>query len=237
MGMKHSFCFNMKMNQEYEKVKKKYDKMIDDINRYFLEEYKKRFPHHYISYHYITDFLHKLSNITLLPDIEDYILLNNQNEFFEVDISILFDKTQNDMILQIPYPINIHKVTEYIKTNNISPRLFNVSDLKKIINPECFNEFDDHIIAKQQGRDLLDKIKKDNPVIVLFSGGVIRYPYLINGTHRTIQAIREKRNTIEAYAVYGNVCQTCGMSIGFQHLYEMMNFIYRKIYGVNKVNR
>lgn len=172
-----------------------------------------------------------------MPDIDDYIVLNNQNEFFEVNISIFFNKPQNDMILQIPYPINIHKVTEYIKTNNISQRLFSVSDLKKIINPECFNKFDEHIMAKQQGRDLLDKIKKDNPVIVLYPGGVIRYPYLINGTHRTIQAIREKRDTIEAYTVCDNICQTCGMSIGFQQLYEMMNYIYRKVYGVNRVNR
>lgn len=39
--MKENFYFNMKMNQEYEKEKNKYDKMIDDINRLFLKEYKK----------------------------------------------------------------------------------------------------------------------------------------------------------------------------------------------------
>jgi len=89
--------------------------------------------------------------------------------------------------------------------------------------------------AKKQGRDPMDKIKANNPIIVLEGGNIIN-PALINGNHRTTQAIRDKKENIEVYKVPSTVCRNCGITKNYEELYSIMENLYKRVYGVSKNN-
>lgn len=220
--------------QKYENEKRELLDIIETCRGSFLKQYRKRFPCHLISHLYIKRFWSELSSMNLLPDKDEYITLNEKNEFFDISLSLVFEKTRNPMVLEFPYPINIHKVTSYIKKNEIPSVSLYVSTLEKLINPEYFDEFDRDMQAKREGRDLLDKIKSDNSIIVLCPKGIVNRGYLINGTHRTIQAIRNGLDTIEGYVVYPEVCNICGISENYESVYDMMRRMYLKVYGINR---
>ena len=220
--------------EKYESENENLDDIIRNYNEVFLREYKKRFPGHFISQYYIKAFLSELSNIKLLPDKEKYVFLHQNNEFFEISISLFFEKRESSMLWQFPYPINIHKVTEYIQKRELPSVSLCVPTLQRMINPECFDEFDMDMQAKAEGRDFLDEKKADNPIIVLYPEGIVDKKYLINGTHRTIQAIRDQVDTIEGYIVYPEVCRKCGMTENYELLYGKMYDLYKKIYGVSR---
>lgn len=219
--------------KKYLEEKQNIDNICKSYCGSFLTEYKKRYKNHWISNAYIKKFCNKLSRMSLVPVEKEFVKLNCENEFFDITIGIDFLQINEPMRFTFPFPINIHKVTEYIKRKNIQKVAFHVDDLKQLINPENFEEFDLHMQAKREGRDLLDEIKKDNPIIVL-NVGCINRPYLINGTHRVIQAIRDGKLIIEAYVVKPEICYECGLSKDYELLYKMMLELYNNVYGVEK---
>ena len=218
-----------RFSQRYYNEKKQLDENVEKLKNKMFEEYKRRYPFRLVSQFYIKSFINKLLQMKLLPNKEEYIYLNKNNEFFDITISVLIEKQSIPMEFIFPYPVNIHKVTEYISKNRIMPVTLNVIDLKRIINPECFDEFDDHMYRKNKGLDPLDSMKADNPIIVLNSGEIVNSFWLINGTHRTIQAIRDKKDTIEGYRVTSEICQMCGMTEDYEVLYGMMKDLDTKL--------
>ena len=218
---------------KYKSEKQNIDKICKFYCENILSEYKKRYKNHWISNIYIKRFCKKLLRMELIPSEEEYIKMNCENEFFDITIGIDFLENDEPMSFTFPYPINIHKVTAYIKRENIHKVAISVDELKSIINPECFKEFDLHMQAKRAGEDLLNELKKDNPIIVL-DAGCLNNPYLINGTHRVIQAIRDGKTIIETYVVNSKICYECGLSKDYELLYKMMLELYYNVYGAEK---
>lgn len=200
-----------------------------------LKKYKNLFPLHYISYWNLKYFLHRLSKLRLLPSKEKYISLRKNNEYFDNQISLFIGcENENDIFsLNFPYPLNINKITMYIKENKISQTVFEVSFLKKIINPEYYDDFDKDMIAKQQGRDMQIKIKEKNPIIILGENNIVKFN-LVNGNHRIIQAIRDKKECVQGYLVPASICKDCGLTNDYKKLYVLVENLYKRLYGVLK---
>ena len=135
---------------------------------------------------------------------------------------------------QCPYPINIHKVASYIAEHNIQKEAVSVSYLSQLINPECFDEFDDYMESQRYWSSITDNIKANNPIIVLREGDLVGKSFLINGTHRTIQAIKESKETIEAFIVPCDICEVCGMTREYENLYAQILDICNRAYGFKK---
>lgn len=105
---------------------------------------------------------------------------------------------------------------------------FNVLNLKRIINPECFEEFEGQMELKRAGEDPLNSMKAHNPIIILHPENIIKQPYLINGTHRVIQAFKDGKDKVEGYLIDSDICSMCGMSKDYELLYRMMQKLDRK---------
>lgn len=222
-----------RLSLEYVKEKAGLDKSITGIKSELLKQYITLFPFHFISYWRLKNFIKELSRLRLLPSKEEYIKLHKENEFFEIQIEILWGKNDSAILLRFPYSVNINIITELLAENHAPKRVIEVSILKELITPECFDEFDSHMLAKKQGHDMLDKIKAKNPIIVMGKGDISK-PYLINGNHRTIQAIRDKKENIDGYIVDAPLCKCCGITYDYEKLFFLLERLYNKMYGVQK---
>lgn len=208
---------------------------MNKINLFLLNKYKELYPTHFMSYRKLQNFVKNLSELKLLPTEEEFIELNKHNEFFDMELTFFI----NDAIqIKFQYPLNISKLTSYIKKNNIPKVRLGISDLKKIIRQVCFDEFDYDMQAKKEGRDCLESIKKENPIMLL-NGGHIFDTYLINGNHRVIQAIRDNKKTVDVYVIPESLIECCGMTEDYEKLYSIMKNIPANIYGgkyLNEIN-
>lgn len=220
---------------KYENEKVRYAEAVEAYNTKLFAQYKSMFPFCFVSHQYIKNFLQRLSFIKLLPEKEEYISINKENEFFEVSISFSFRKGNDEKTWIFPYPINIHKIKQYIFKNSITPVSLDVPSMKNLIIPERFEEVKQEIKGKQ--KDLLASIKKDNPIIVLYPKGIVEEPYLINGNHRIVQAMIDGKNVVKGYIFSADICSICGMTENFELLYKMMQGIYTKVHGVSKQNK
>lgn len=217
---------------KYESEKVRYAEAVETYSMRLFAQYKSMFPFRFVSHQYIKRFLQRLSYIKLLPEKEEYISINKENEFFEVSISFSLRKGDDEKTWLFPYPINIHKVTQYISKNNIVPASLDVTSMKNLITPERFEEVKEENKGKQ--KDLLASIKKDNPIIVLYPKGIVEEPYLINGNHRIVQAMMEGNNVVKGYIFSADICSICGMTDNFELLYKMMQELYTKVHGVSR---
>lgn len=216
--------------QKYEKEKQELKDFINQFNDVFIVEYKNRFPLHFISYWKLKQFSKQLSKLTLLPNKEEYLITAYDNEFFDAEM-VIFIKTDNQMLVfALPFPININSLTNFIKAKNFKQYEFEVSMLKDIMNPDCFKEFDYHTLARKQGRFIQEDVKKDNPIILL-AGNNITGTFLINGNHRTIQAMRNGKHTVKGYVVTSDICCHFGLTEDYAKLYSLLLELSEKIYG------
>lgn len=214
---------------KYEREKARYAEVVEEYNMKLFAQYKNKFRLQFVSYHYIKNFLRRLSYIKLLPNKEEYVSINKENEFFEVSISISFS---DDNPWKFPYPVNINKITQYISKNRMDPISLDVASMKNLIAPERLEEVKQEIEGKP--KDLLADVKKDNPIIALSAEGIVEQSYLINGNHRIVQAMLEGIDAVDGYIFGANICSICGMTRDFELLYKMMQELYTKVYGINR---
>lgn len=221
------------LSKVYQEEKAYLNEIKKQMQSFLVSSYSQLFSRHYISILYLRNFIKRLINMELLPSQEEYIKTHRNNEYFETKISIEIKNNDDNLVITFPYPLNINKVTSFVNKNNISKYNVKLSSLEKIIVP--LEEFDSDMEAKKQGRDPMDKIKANNPIIVLEGGNIIN-PALINGNHRTTQAIRDKKENIEVYKVPSTVCRNCGITKNYEELYSIMENLYKRVYGVSKNN-
>lgn len=219
------------LSKAYQEEKAYLNEIKKQMQSFLVSSYSQLFSRHYISILYLRNFIKRLINMELLPSQEEYIKIHRNNEYFETEISIEIKNNDDNLVISFPYPLNINKVTSFVNKNNISKYNVKLSSLEKIIVP--LEEFDSDMEAKKQGRDPMDKIKANNPIIVLEGGNIIN-PALINGNHRTTQAIRDKKENIEVYKVPATVCRNCGITKDYEELYSIMENLYKRVYGVSK---
>jgi hypothetical protein len=222
------------LSNEYDQAKQRLGNVITAFQEKLLGEYSARFPLRLYSKHIISTFLMNLSDYDYLPSREKYIEYLSQNEFFEIALSFSICKQDTHAVWQCPYPINIHKVTKYIAEHNIQKEALSVSYLSQLINPECFDEFDDYMVSQQYWSSITENIKANNPIIVLRDGDLVGKSYLINGTHRTIQAIKDAKETVEVFVVPSSVCKICGITREYENLYAQILDMCNKAYGLKK---
>lgn len=208
--------------------------IIQSFNNDFIRFYVHCFPTRFLSYCHLKEFGRILQQIQLTPDFETYENLNNENEIFDADLMILIKKGLHELCFNIPFSINITKLSNYLKQSDMKTKEVDTSYLKAIINPECFDEFDRDMQYKKQGRDMLENIKAPNPLILMVDSEIAR-PYLINGNHRVIQAIRDGKKTVNVYIVTPEFCSQFGMTEDYERLYSGMLVLYKKVHGVVKV--
>lgn len=222
------------LSNRYDQEKEYLENVISFFQDNLSTEYSKRFPLRLYSKHIVTAFLKDLSNRDYLPSREEYIEHHAQFEYFDITLSFSFEDNNPGAVWGFPYPINIHKVTNYIAENNIQKSTFSTSALAQLINPECFDEFDEYMESQQYWNSIVGDIKANNPVIILREGGIVGRPYLINGTHRTIQAIKESRETIDAFVVSCDICRTCSMTKEYEKLYAQITDMCNSAHGFKK---
>lgn len=222
------------LSNEYDQEKARIGNVIKTFQENLLNEYSTRFPLRLYSKHIVSTFLKNISNCDYLPSREKYIELLTQYEYFDIALSFSICKQNAHAVWQCPYPINIHKVTKYIAEHDIQKEAFSVSYLSQLINPECFDEFDDYMESQQYWSSITENIKANNPIIVLREGDLIGRPYLINGTHRTIQAIKDAKETIEVFVVPCDVCKICGITREYENLYAQILDMCNRAYGLKK---
>lgn len=128
-------------------------------------------------------FLYKFNKLTLIHDKDDYIKVFKENEFFDNTIIISFRNKITSFDLALPYPVNVHKLTSKINSENVILQNFNMLDLKSIVH-------EDYCYEKQAGLDLQAEIKKDNLVIILNHSHFMKH-VIVNGNHRIISAIND----------------------------------------------
>ena len=89
------------------------------------------------------------------------------------------------------------------------------------------------MIEEQHGLDLQAKIKKDNPIIILNNSFLMEY-VIVNGNHRIIGAIKDKIVNICAYVIPESMCKYCGLNSDYEQLYNLIENLYKTIYGIVK---
>ena len=233
MLSQHLFLIQQ-LSNEYDQVKQRLGGAIRSFQDNLLNEYSARFPLRPYSKHIVSTFTENISNCDYLPSREKYIEQLTQYEYFEITLSFLICKHNTCSLWQCPYPINIHKVASYIAEHNIQKEAVSVSYLSQLINPECFDEFDDYMESQRYWSSITDNIKANNPIIVLRGGDLVGKSFLINGTHRTIQAIKESKETIEAFVVPCDVCKICGITREYENLYAQILDMCNRAYGLKK---
>ena len=225
------------LKQRYSDEKEHIENTIEVFNERLINEYTLRFPKRFISKHILFNFVKKLSSLELLPSEEKYIELNILNEFFDITISfVMSNNINNDIVWTFPYPLNINKATEYIVENHIPKTTFKTAEIAPLINHDCYLEYDLYMESRLWWGQALDDIKAKNPIILLQAGGLASESYLINGTHRTIQAINDSCSTIEGYVVSHEICKNCGMTNEYILLYKEMLKLCESVRGIDLLN-
>ena len=222
------------LSNRYDQEKEYLENVISFFQDNLLTEYSRRFPLRIYSKHIVSNFLKNLSNCDYLPPKEKYIEYHTKFEYFDITLSFSVRDNNPGTVWGFPYPINIHKVTNYIAEKNIQKSTFSTSALAQLINPECFDEFDEYMESQRYWNSIIGDIKANNPVIVLCEGGIVGRPYLINGTHRTIQAIKESRETVDAFVVSCDICKTCSMTKAYEKLYLQITDMCDSAHGFKK---
>lgn len=222
------------LSERYDQEKEYIEKVICFFQNNLLSEYSKQFPLRFYSKHIVSTFLKNLSNRDYLPSREEYIEHHTKFEYFDITLSFSFEDNSPGAVWGFPYPINIHKVTNYIAENNIQKSTFSTSALAQLINPECFDEFDEYMESQRYWNSIIGDIKANNPVIILREDGIVGRSYLINGTHRTIQAIKESRESIDAFVVSCDICRTCSMTKEYEKLYTQITDMCNSAHGFKK---
>lgn len=219
-------CFKEAVRRRYAIEKNELNKAIESLKG-LPQIYKELYPSHYLSYYNLRKFLKEVSRLQLLPTEEEYIKINTNNEFFDLELKFFIGESIH---VKLQYPLNINKVTSLIKEKNIKETILDVSTLEKIIRKPCFDDFDSDMQAKKDGLDCQEKIKALNPIILLDSERIVA-PYVINGNHRVIQSIRDKKQIVHGYIITESLIEYCGITADYQKLYSLAKDIPAKIYN------
>ncbi|MGX8850566.1 hypothetical protein [Amedibacillus sp. YH-ame10] len=222
--------------KNYQKDKSDLKKTIDDF-REIISLYKKEFPYRYLSHYRLEKFYKLMRRLCLVPDIDVFTNISKNNELYDADVFFLFYTKEQSVTIKIPFVINITKLNDYLESREEKRVIFTTAQLQQIIKPECFEEYEMDMAIKKLGGDLLETVKSKNHVMVM-KDGKANDTFLINGTHRTIGAIKDGVKEIEGYYVSPEVCSHFALSSDFEELYGELLKLYRRVHiGKNKTNK
>ena len=123
MNVQHLFLLQQ-LSKRFDQEKEYLENVISFFQDNLLTEYSKRFPLRVYSKHIVSTFLKSLSNCNYLPSKEKYIEYHTKFEYFDITLSFSIEDNNPGTVWGFPYPINIHKVTNYIAENNIQKTTF-----------------------------------------------------------------------------------------------------------------
>lgn len=215
-------------------IENKYNSDRNDIETFIVEfnKYLKlckiEYPYNFLSHYHFKKWIESFKNLELLPTREKYFYLSKNSELFHSHISLYIKLNKQPVLFKIPVFIDINKLSQYLISNGVNTYSFEVSDFKKIINPDYFEQYDTDNLIRKQGRAYLEKIKEKNPIIIMRGSDMVENQ-LINGNHRVIAALESNKKSIDAYVVDFDKCCSYGIISQYDRLYKSILQLRKKV--------
>jgi hypothetical protein len=222
------------IQKKYELDKKLINKSKDDSETFILNKYIKEYPLRILSIYHLKNFRKKLLELEFLPEIAEYTKMAKSDEIFDGNMFLLIQIGQVDHKLQIPFFINISKLSRYLENKNFAKQTFLIPDLLKNIS----DEYDDEEVYKEKKEDIVYDEKKRNPIIIM-NGSKVNDFTIINGNHRILHYAKEGKTEIEGYFVTIKAGYEFAVTKDYKELYKILSYVIRKVKGsidIEKLN-